>query len=71
MPVLQVLIDENGDVLGTARVDIPVDAGSGAPVRASIVAGAGQRVVQVTVDDEVASYEPEALHMAIRSQQAE
>ena len=70
MPVLQVLMDEKGDVLGTARVDTPTIAGSGAPVRASVVAGAGQRVIEVTVDDEVAAYEPEALHRAIRSQQA-
>jgi hypothetical protein len=69
MPVLQVLMDEKGDVLGTARVDTPTVGGSEAPVRASIVAGAGQRVIEVTVDDEVAAYEPEALHMAIRSQQ--
>ena len=70
MPVLQVLIDDKGDVLGTARLDMPGSAEPAAPVRASIIAGAGQRVVEVTVDDEVASYEPEALHAAIRSQQA-
>jgi hypothetical protein len=70
MPVLQVLMDENGDVLGTARVDEPAGVTPDAPVRASMVAGAGQSVVEVTVDDEVAGYEPEALHRAIRSQQA-
>jgi hypothetical protein len=44
MPVLQVLMDEKGDVLGTARVDMPAGIGTDAPVRASMVAGAGQRV---------------------------
>jgi hypothetical protein len=69
--VLKVLIDENGDVLGTAKVDMTDVTGSGAPVSVSMVAGPGQRIMEVTVDDEVASYDPEALHRAIRSQQAE
>jgi hypothetical protein len=70
MPLLQVLMDENGEVLGTARVDESAGAGPDAPLRASMVAGAGQRIVEVTVDDDVVAYEPEALHRAIRSQQA-
>jgi hypothetical protein len=69
--VLKVLIDENGDVLGTARADMTDVTGSGAPVSMSMVAGAGQRIMEVTVDDDIASYEPEALHRAIQSQQAE
>jgi hypothetical protein len=70
MPMVQVLMGENGEVLGTARVDIPADAGPDAPAKVSMVAGEGQQVVELNVDDDVANYEPEALHEAIRSQQA-
>ena len=45
MPMLQVLMDKSGKILGTARVDIPADAGPDAPARASMVARAGQRVI--------------------------
>ena len=70
MPVLKVLIDENGDVLGTTTADMSAGVGQGSPTRASMVAGAGQRIEEVTVDDEVMSYAPEALHATIRAQQA-
>lgn len=67
MPMLQVLMDKSGKILGTARVDIPADAGPDAPARASMVARAGQRVIELNVEDEVVGLEPEALHEAIRS----
>jgi hypothetical protein len=67
--VLKVLLDENGDVLGTTSADMTDVTGSGGPVSVSMVAGAGQRIIEITVDDDVASYEPDALHRAIHSKQ--
>jgi hypothetical protein len=66
MPTLQVLVDDNGDVLGTAQLDAS-SAGPDAPQTSSMVAREGQRVVEVTVGDDVATLEAGALHAAIKS----
>jgi hypothetical protein len=66
MAVLQVLVDENGDVLGTARIE--VRGTEEGPDRMSIAAGPGQRVVEMTVDDYMANLEPDALHAAIKAE---
>jgi hypothetical protein len=65
MPVLKVLLDENGKVVGTAQASA---AGSGpnGPEQASPVARPGQRLVEITVDDKTAALDPVRLHNAIQ-----
>ena len=66
MPILQVLIDANGNVVGTARTDV-AGAGANPPASATLVAGPGQRVTQLTLDDKTASLDPVALHAALKA----
>jgi hypothetical protein len=66
MPILQVLLNDAGEVIGTARPDAN-RSGQG-PDRATIVARPGQRVVEVTVPDHVARMDPNALHATIRKE---
>ena len=65
MPVLKVLLDANGKVVGTAQA---AAAGSGpnSPQHATPVARPGQRLVEVTVDDKTAALDPQGLHNAIQ-----
>jgi len=64
MAVLKVLLNEKGKVVGTARPHI-VAGGPGAPQSATLVARRGQRLIDVEVDEKIASLEPEALHAAL------
>lgn len=66
MPILKVLVNEKGDVVGTARPDV-VGSGTAAPQHVTLVARPGQRLVEVNVDDKDASLEPAALHAAIKA----
>ncbi len=65
MPVLQVIIDESGEIVGTAQV---TTGGTGGPERLSVVAGPGQRVIDVNIADELTGLEPAALHAAIKKE---
>jgi hypothetical protein len=65
MPVLKVLINAKGEVVGTARTDVG-GSGIGAPQRATVVARPGQQLVEVTVSHKVANLDPGALHAAIK-----
>lgn len=66
MPVLQVLIDEHGNIVGTAHAHAN-GSGAGHPDRVTLVARPGQRLEQVTVEDADASLAPDALHARIKS----
>ncbi len=66
MPVLQVLIDEHGDVVGTAHAHAN-GSGAGHPDRVTLVARPGQRLQQVTVEDADAGLPPNELHARIKS----
>jgi hypothetical protein len=66
MAVLQVVVNENNEVLGTLMVDVPAK-GEGAPARFGALARPGQRVLQVTVDDSLLELQPDALHAAIKA----
>jgi len=67
MAVLQVVVNKHNEVLGTLVVDAPAK-GRGAPERFGAVAGPGQRVVQITVDDSMLGLQPDALHAAIKAE---
>jgi len=64
MPLLNVLIDASGNVIGTAAV--VAASGSNPPVSATLVAGTGQRLTQLTIDDKTAALEAGALHTALK-----
>jgi hypothetical protein len=66
MPLLKVLLNEKGEVVGTARSDAAA-SGKGAPHRVTLVARAGQRLVEVKVADETAALDAAALHAAIKA----
>lgn len=66
MPILKVLINEKGDVVGTARPGV-VGSGAAGPQHVTLVARPGQRLVEINVDDADASLEPAALHAAIKA----
>ena len=65
MPVLQVLIDASGNVVGSATA--VAATGTGAPTSVTLVAATGQRVTQVTVDDKTAALDADALHAALKT----
>jgi hypothetical protein len=66
MPLLQVLVNEKGAVVGTARLDIR--AGGTGPDRVTLVAGPGQRLLEIEVNDRLTGLAPDALHAAIRKE---
>ena len=66
MPVLEVLLDSAGHVVGTATVTTTPIAGG--PVNARMTARPGQRLVTVTVDDKVAALDAKRLHEALVDQ---
>jgi hypothetical protein len=66
MPMLRVLANDKGDVVGTARTDVP-GWGAHLPRQVTLVARPGQRVMEITVDDEVASLETAELHDFIKA----
>jgi ribosomal protein L16/L10AE len=82
MPILKVLINEKGEVVGTSRPDVGGStvgadrpdvggSGMGAPQSVTLVARQGQRVIEINVDDKMASLEPEALHAAVKAKYGE
>jgi hypothetical protein len=64
MPVLNVLIDEDGHVAGTSQGDNRGYESDG-PTQVTMVARPGQEVVEVTIDDDIGSLDPDALHATI------
>jgi hypothetical protein len=66
MPIFKVLIDDKGEVVGTARTDVG-GSGTGAPQRVTMAARSGQRLIEVAVEDKVASLDPAALHATIKT----
>ena len=66
MPVLRVLTNERGDVVGTAQTDVAGEV-TLAPGLVAVVPRPGQRIIKVTVDEDVASLEPSALHEYIKT----
>jgi hypothetical protein len=64
MPMMKVLLNERGKVAGTARLDV-APSGAGAPQSATLVARAGERAVEVEVDELTISIDPEELHGAV------
>jgi hypothetical protein len=62
MPALKVLLDAKGKIVGTAEVDARPN---GDGPQATLVAGKGQRLVEVTVPTEVARLDATALHKAV------
>jgi len=65
MPRLKVLLNEAGEVVGTAPA-VVTSSGENGPQDVSFVARPGQRVVEVTVDAGTAALDPEGLHQAIQ-----
>jgi hypothetical protein len=63
MPLMHVLLDEQGEVIGTALAQ---SVGAGAEVSGGFLARPNQKVVQVTIDDEVASLDAASLHRTIK-----
>ncbi|MFJ3670565.1 hypothetical protein ACIPSE_29320 [Streptomyces sp. NPDC090106] len=66
MTRLKVLIDTAGAVLGTVREDGASGEGDG-PVKGAFVAGPGQRIVTVDVDDDIVEGPPATLYSHIRN----
>jgi hypothetical protein len=64
MPILHVLVNDKGDVLGTWQASHR--AGESGPEQVMLVAGPRQKVVQVEIDDDVARLDPTALHNRIK-----
>jgi hypothetical protein len=62
MPVVKVLLDSKGKVMGTAQ-DVPQPSGS-AP-RATLIAGTGQQIVEVNLTAAEARLDAEQLHAAL------
>jgi hypothetical protein len=66
MPKVQVVLSDQGDVLGTLVVE-GAASGDGAPDRFGILERAGQRVIEVELGDDLAGLAPEALHAEIKA----
>jgi ribosomal protein L16/L10AE len=67
MTKLQVIVNAENDVLGTLVVDTPAK-GSGGPERFGAIAGPGQRLVEIEVDDSLSALDPDALHAQIKTE---
>jgi len=65
MPVINVLLDASGNILGT--VAAVAGTGTNAPASAKIVAGPGQKLTQITIDDKTAALDATALHTALKT----
>jgi hypothetical protein len=65
MPVIQVLTDASGSILGTSAV--VAASGSNPPATTQLVAGPGQKLTQLTIDDKTAALDATALHAALRA----
>jgi hypothetical protein len=65
MPILTVLVNDQGDVVGTATTQIQ-GRGTDLPGRSGMVARPGQRAVEIEVGEEVLNLDPSALHEFIQ-----
>ncbi len=65
MPTLKVLVNNKGQVVGTARLDI-VQSGKDAPQSISLVARPGQQVVEMDIDEKTIYLEPKAFHAEVQ-----
>jgi hypothetical protein len=65
MPILKVLLNEKGEVVGTVRTDTS-GSGTDPPKYATLVARPGQRLIEINVDDKTASIDSNTLHKLIR-----
>jgi hypothetical protein len=66
MPKMHVLVSDEGAVLGTFRENGP-GVGTAPPSTIGFRPGEGQKVLELDVDDQTASLEPDALHAAIKA----
>jgi hypothetical protein len=66
MHLLTVLVNDQGDVVGTSTSDTE-GQGTGLPGQASLVARPGQHVIQVEVGDEILNLDAPALHEFIKA----
>jgi hypothetical protein len=64
MAILKVLLNQKGNIVGTARTDA-AGTGKDAPQSATLVARPGQRIIEIDVDDAMASLDPAALHSSV------
>ena len=64
MAVIQVLLDEGGSILGTARLG--PSSGAGGPTQIGLASRPGQCIVEVDVEDANA-LDAESLHAALRA----
>jgi hypothetical protein len=64
MSVVQVLVDDKGNVLGTARLDAKV---TGSGPRPTLVARAGQRLVEVKLGPGEARLAADDLHRVLKA----
>lgn len=64
MAIIQVLLDEAGSILGTARLG--PSSGTGAPAQMGLASRPGQCIVEVDVEDANA-LDAESLHAALQA----
>lgn len=66
MPILTVLVNDQGEVLGTAMTQIQ-GQGTDVPGRVSLVARPGQQVIEIEVGEDVLNLDPPKLHEFIQA----
>ena len=66
MPKFHVLVDQHGNVLGTLLAEAKV-TGSAPPKSFGFRPRPGQRMLEIEVDEKVASLEPTELHKRIKA----
>ena len=66
MPILWVLANDQGDVLGTAPAPMQ-GQGAAAPGRISLAPQPGQKIIQVEVDEDVLSLDALTLHEYVKA----
>lgn len=66
MPILKVLLNQKGEVVGTADPAVAA-TGTAAPTSVTVVPRPGQRLIEVNVDESVAALDPAKLHVALKS----
>jgi hypothetical protein len=64
MALVQVLLDDAGSILGTARLG--PTSGVGAPVQTGLASRPGQCIVEVDIED-ASALDAESLHAALRA----
>jgi hypothetical protein len=66
MPILKVLVNPKGEVVGTADPSVAA-TGTAPPTSATLVPRPGQRLIEVNVDESVAGLDPAKLHVELKS----